>query len=324
MIIIFDSNIYELADCQINDEMEVTRHFNYLDKIISFVKSNKLCHTILCYSEEYNAIANFLDHPWNQYHQQTKALTCYNILPIVYRNLFELFNYENISRSNPFSPAIPLFDIKYCSKNSELCYNEFLKHISEIKENKALEYHVFMGTANYNLSTPLHFELNGIQFDIEPIMNIEDEDVINFSNGYRNLLMANGCIQPSLDNPLPNKDWCKNYETIQKNLVENGHDKIEIYRQIVKEVALRNGYVRDDAVSAYNSSSDHIRDIYNSQTNPIVYISADIEHGGVEVCNQNGQHQGEYTYIGTKRTPSDKTKRHDILIPGVKKRIHRK
>lgn len=35
--IILDSNVYEMADCQINNDEEQIKHFNYLQNLIDFI-----------------------------------------------------------------------------------------------------------------------------------------------------------------------------------------------------------------------------------------------------------------------------------------------
>ena len=306
--IILDSNIYELADCQIGKEDAELKHFKYFSNIIDFVKE-KQHNKVICSSEEFEAISNMHNHPWNQYGAASKSVTQYNALPILFNLFLKLIDYDKLT-TNELLPAKPLVEIRHCSLNNEQCYKEFLKHISN--SNECI---VFMGTANHNLPTPLQFEVNNQIIEIEPIMDIENENVIYFSNGFRKWLMIENHISPSLKKPLPNIERCKNYESLQKRMLKDGYNAKEVYRKIVKEVALRNGYIKDNEVSAYNSSKSHIRDIYNSQTKPIVYISADVEHGCIEVCNNKGKHQGEYTYCGERRTPPDKTGHHDIMIP---------
>ena len=48
-------------------------------------------------------------------------------------------------------------------------------------------------------------------------------------------------------------------------------------------------------VSINNSA---IREIFNSKTKPMIYLSIDFEKGAFEVCNHNGKHVGEFSYEG--------------------------
>lgn len=305
---IFDANIYELADCQIGSFKDELEHFNYLSDIIDFIKKEKL--RVVCSLNEYLSIVNMKDHPWNQYKNKNdcKNLNIYSALPMVYFDLMNQISFEEGDESK----IKPISLLNYCSSNKCICFNEFLKHIAFLKSSN--QYAVFIGTANYNLDTPLKFELNDKEFDVEPIMNINDDDVKNFSPGYRNFLLCNIDIKPTLKNPLPNSDFCKQYKTWQENKINIGEPSENTYRKAVHEVALRNGYYQNERLSHLNSNSGVIRDIYTSNSKPVVHISADVRHGRIEVFNSLGKHQGEYSYIGKQLNPPDPEGKHDIKV----------
>lgn len=299
---IFDSNIYELADCQLNSFEEELKHFKYLSDIIDFTKDNNF--KVVFSSNEYYAIVNMKTHPWNQYGSLSE---CSALIATFY----DLMGLSELKENTETSVSL-ISSLKYCSVNSCACFNEFVNHIAFLKNSN--QYFVFMGTANFDLATPLKFELDGKEFDVEPIMNINDDKVVNFSNGYRNLLLYDKDVKPTLENPLPNSDLCKQYKDWQKCEIERGQDYKIIYRKAVYEVALRNNYHFDECLTNLNSNSGVIRDIYTSNSKPIIHISADVRHGRIEVFNSSGEHQGEYSYIGEQKKPPDTKGSHNIRV----------
>ena len=314
MNVILDSNIYELADSQYLCEKEIVNHFEYLIGLIDFLKKNNLKNNVLCSLDEYCAISNMENHPWNQYSIESKPVHQYNMLPIVFKDFLQLINYDNDIKQNLLLPAIPEFEMKYSSRNNSVCHNEFLKHITEIE--KISEYIVFMGTANQDLSTPLCFKKsNDDKIYIEPMMDVNDINVICFSEVYRNLLLIDRNAKPSIDKPLPNADICECFYKIKDDMIRNGGNRVGVYKKIVHEIALRNGYYENTHLSSLNSTDNKIRKIYTSNSNPTIHICTDVMHGTIEVCNHIGKHQGECSYSGEYFPNSkDTTGRHDIIV----------
>jgi uncharacterized membrane protein YfhO len=60
------------------------------------------------------------------------------------------------------------------------------------------------------------------------------------------------------------------------------------------------GYVFNEKVTKINQTKNAIREIYNSRTKSIIYLSIDFEKGAFEVCNYRGCHLGEFSYEGEK------------------------
>lgn len=310
--IILDSNVYEMADCQINNDEEQIKHFNYLQNLIDFIYEKCTSSKVLLSLIEFEAIQNLQEHPWNQY----ESLQQYNSLPILYQKFWHIVDCYNFIDSTQTEMPTAISSIKYNSQNDALCYKEFLKHISLIK-GEPQNYIVFMGTANYKLLTPLKFLLNNqFEYELNPIMDINNEDVMLFSEGVRMLLLQNRSNKPTIQKPLPNEDLCSSFLNWQnKNII--GLDKnarISLYRKVVNEVALRNGYIKDKTLSKINSNAGKIRDIYKSNSKPTIYISADIENGAIEVMDNNGKHLGEYTYLGKKNKEPDRSGKHNIKL----------
>ena len=305
---IIDPNIYELADCQKKDEESINVHFDYLNKIIAYFQQKG--DLFIVSQNQYGLLYSLIDHPWNQYPSNTSQ---FNAIISIYRDFMYLINYDLLSLFDKNSPAIDDQRINHSSYRDSLCYNEFLKQITEIINNKN-DYCLLMGTANFIKGEKLYF--NGGKNVIYPINDINDEEVLFFSKGYRDLFINEHSVHPSLNNPLPNGSFCSEYKNIAEKQIHNGDDKIIVYRKISKEVALRNGYSFNKELSSINSNDSKIRDIYSFDSK--IHISADVEHGGIEVFDNNGKHQGEYHYDGIlKPNSKDKKGTHDIIIKKI-------
>ena len=132
----------------------------------------------------------------------------------------------------------------------------------------------------------------------------------------QNMFISN-IIKPSINSPLPYKDLCKNYYNLQKDLINKGHDKLEVFSDVAKEVANRNTYIINKKISnknknKSNNSKKSKREIYDSDNK--MYISTDFESGCFEYYNSKGKHQGELSYTGTKLSYRDETGNHDINV----------
>lgn len=138
----------------------------------------------------------------------------------------------------------------------------------------------------------------------------------NISFFIRNNLFMQNIINPSLNNPLPNKEICEEYFLLQREMITSGYDTLNTYSKIAKEVAMRNRYIYNRNVSVKNKSKNSIkskrREIYDY--NKKQYVSTDFESGCFEVYNKNGIHQGESSYIGDLISPADNTGSHNIIV----------
>ena len=296
--IIIDPNIYEMADCQKeknNDQENEIIHFSYLCDFIDYIKNNNF--KIALSLSQYESICFPDEHPWIQYKSH---ITLYNAIAIAYQRMINCpidFELSPIFDAN--KAANDKCNINHSSNNNSKCYKEFLKQITSAI-GQLNDYSVFMGTANWSLGDELIFNIND---KIKVIGNINDQNVLYFSDGMRQLVLSKSNLSPTLMNPLPNTYLCEKYKDLQDEMIRKGEDKIAVYRKIVKEVALRNGYVKDKRLSSHNSKNNSIRDIYSY--NSAIFISADLENGAIEVFNRSGVHQGEYHYNG-KMSPGSK------------------
>ena len=115
-----------------------------------------------------------------------------------------------------------------------------------------------------------------------------------FSSG--KLIRSEAIEMPSLNSPLPNIQLCSGYSIIREKIIKDGKADNYIFSKLGREVAYRNGYVFNKELTKINNTA--IREIFNSQTDPIIYLSIDFEKGAFEVCNHLGIHTGEFSYEG--------------------------
>lgn len=312
MNIILDPNIFELADSQ-TSENDMVVHLSYLSNLLEFLKERCKSHKILASQEEYCVLCVFCDHPWNQYDGN---LTIYNVLSPIYQGYTNLMTFcDDCLVSFHTKEVVVLNRLNECSKKDGVLYKEFLRHLYCKRGSK--EHVVFMGTANHGMEPPLRLQAKDEIFDFNTVLDINDIEIKYFSNAYRQIIM-NEILVPTLINPLPNSDLCSDYLNIQTQYIENGEDKICIYDKVGTEVALRNGYRIDDELSKLNSKSnaesEKVKRKIFSHSKAKVFLSIDFRHGLFEVFNHNGEHQGEYSYVGEKIHEADTSGKHDIKV----------
>lgn len=77
------------------------------------------------------------------------------------------------------------------------------------------------------------------------------------------------------------------------------------------KVAEMNGWCYDEKITKLNQNSGQLRYIFSSTDHftdfPTAYLSLDMEGPelGFELCNKNGDHQGEYSWNGSHKDPKD-------------------
>ncbi len=140
------------------------------------------------------------------------------------------------------------------------------------------------------------------------------EEIKNkFFEGEKYLNFDWGNWQPNKDFPdnlLPFKEvsdvYVQNFREQTRNM-SRGEIK-SIINKAGKIVAIINGYKFDKEVSGINEKGAK-REIYSAgESNHIIYLSVDFEHGGFEVCNHTGEWQGEYSFSGKNTSnPKDKS-----------------
>lgn len=129
-----------------------------------------------------------------------------------------------------------------------------------------------------------------------------------FSQG--EMIKENSVKPPTILSPLPNNMLCSEYSKIRENAIKCGQADKSLFSKLGREVAYRNGYLFNEEITKINNTA--IREIFNSKTKPIIYLSIDFEKGAFEVCDFNGNHKGEFSYEGIQTGKSKAN--HNIKI----------
>lgn len=163
--------------------------------------------------------------------------------------------------------------------------------------------------------SPEYFNLNVKRIkNVYFINNFEKEIDSNIAKWIikKEEILIDRLIKPTIENPLPNIDFCSQYKDVQNELIKGEKQRIPIFLGIGTEVANRNGYIEDKELERLNNGA--IRKIFRNMLNKSIVISIDVEHGAIEVYNSKGRHQGEYGYTGSQEKMRDNSGRHDIKV----------
>lgn len=125
-----------------------------------------------------------------------------------------------------------------------------------------------------------------------------------------NDLFVQNVMKPTVRNPLPNIELCQRYLRVQRDLLNSGVDKYELFSKVAREVAGRNTYVYNKILSVKNGKSVK-RAIYSSRSS---HLSVDFEKGCFEVYNTRGEHCGERSYTNEVLSEKDASGRHNIEV----------
>ena len=223
---------------------------------------------------------------------EIKPKTSKQLQDLKVSNLRKLLGYvriEDISSGNS-SAELKSFNFS-CNDNGKF-QQDFINYCSYLEKNNE-EVLLFFSDENQqdkNQSNNFYFV-----FDIYKDLDSSIGKLISVENP---IINQNAIIKPTLQNPLPNSELCKDYKQVCKERTKGQSDKKSIYIAVCTEVAFRNGYESNDKITKINRSNDHIRHIFSSKGKKIVYLSADVENGGIEVCNEKGVWQGARSYTG--------------------------
>lgn len=179
--------------------------------------------------------------------------------------------------------------------------NEIIKNNIECLFLLSIPNHI--STIEQNSTSKLYFVKN-ISGEIDSKITDMIENEIH--------LKESGKIIPTLSTPLPYKDLCDSFYSLQQYMLSNGLDRMSVFKKVTREVALRNHYTLDKDVTRKNNTSLHHREIYTYKKEQ--YISSDFESGAFELCDKKGKHKDEITYIGEFQNKQDKTGSHDIIV----------
>ncbi|CAD6882449.1 hypothetical protein [Methylomonas albis] len=112
---------------------------------------------------------------------------------------------------------------------------------------------------------------------------------------------------PTLNKPLPNLKLSNEFVDLAKfraDLNSHSHEgKLALIQSIADRIAKLNGYKFNPNLSTSNQiKSKSYRKIYESicENGKKIYLSVDFEKGAFELCNHEGEHQGEIKFDGEK------------------------
>lgn len=270
-----------------NDFYEEIEDDGYIDKLINFIEyffNLDISIFFPSYSTEYS---------WAEQ----------NMLAVIRRKILKTGKYEILDSSLVTPSTDSSYDQLHFSE-------EFIGQINYLLENNNdVVIPVVPNKHKLNIKLPKDnvFIINHIYCELES----------NISHFIQNEIFMQNIQSPTLSAPLPNKELCKDYYTVQKNMIAERNDKYGTYSKVAKEVAGRNKYIYNKAISLKNKPKSKKadrkkREIYNF--NKKQYISTDFESGCFETYNSSGKHQGEFSYINDRISPPDKTGKHDIII----------
>lgn len=299
MRVLLDPAMYEPGINQSSEE--ITAWLTYLNDVLGLL--SKLNIKVAMSAKAYDASYSFLEHPWSTING---CLTISTFLKTVYMSFMMAVDCDFLREGSDCTALTP---IQYSPHSSNYCFDCFLRDVAVTRN----ECPVFLGIINHSLQSPLEFrDQAGTEFAVDAISDINEDKVLLFSDGYRRLLLAEHTAKPSTHNRFPNSDLCTRYDELQQKAFEEGFDRVSVIRIFAKEVALRNNYIKDADLTALNSSSSHIRDVYRSEETDVL-LCTDVRHGRFEAFNRDGVHLGEYTYSGAYISNScDSTGAHNL------------
>lgn len=310
MKILLEPSIYELTDFELEQNstqqyIYQAQHIKFLSDILEYISNQKEegCNIGLLFTQnQYYNLCNLYSHPWNQYTNLTNKNQITNTFAKIMSIPFRTTNVENSE------PAIPNHLLKHSSNT--LNYTDYCRQISYVYTND-VDFVVFYGRLN-KYDSCVHYSLNNDIISFVPICDISE----HFNESIRKILLSNKKyqIKPTEQSPLPNTELSEKYIKIRNELIKMGLDKIDVYRKVGTEVALRNNYHYDSNLTSINSNSGCIRHIFKSNYSPEIYLSIDVRHGNFEVCDSLGHHIDEFTYDNIPQKKHDSTGKHDIKL----------
>lgn len=270
----------------------------YLDELTEFI-DKYLIAKYLKTTDFLNLLCMLSKDPMGEYRESCEFKD--SIVRKIFRCLDDTF--ENDATANEqlrISEYLSMFTL---SHRKDL--QDYTKNVFSIMNRGKNEYIFFLSPNNFKWESPL------------PGTSHIVKDIFKEVGSYLSILLSTGSyikaesmFEPSLTNPLPNVNLCKEYSRIREQYIEKeGIDK-STYLALGQEVAFRNGYTFNSYLTKINNAA--IRQIYSSKGKTVVHLSVDVEHGAFELCDEAGHHRGEYSYEGKQIGP--KKANHDIKI----------
>ena len=277
-----------------NEQPEISEKFRYLYSVVNFI--DKYLDAKILYLEETLQLLQKLNKdPFSEYRETRQQKR--DIISMIWKHLDDV--------------TIELDDNKFTLKNMKLSSSDKGNELFSKKMNYAIQNDVecllFLSLDNQEYNETIPENIKTVKHIYKEVGSYIAE---LFSQGkYINI---KNFLQSTKENPLPNKKLCEGYTEIRNQLIKEGKADISIYLELGKEVAYRNGYEKDSYLTKINNSA--IREIFKKNVKNSWYLSTDVEHGAIEVCDEKGKHIDEYTYEGNAQNKKDITGKHDILL----------
>lgn len=276
------------------EKSETNENFEYLYSVIGFI--DDYLNAKIIYSNESIELLKILNRdPFSMYSQTRQRKN------EIIRKIWQQLDDNNIELDNS---EVQLNHIKLSSSNRA---NElFCKKLSYIIKNN-IDCLLFLSLDNHTYNETISENIKIVKHIYKEISSSIAE---LFSHG--EYINTKNFLQSTKNNPLPNKRLCEYYSIFRRELIKNGKADIPIYLELGREVVYRNGYEKDEQLTKINNSA--IREIFRKNIKNTWYLSTDIEHGAIEVCDEKGKHIDEYTYDGIAQNKHDPTGAHDIKL----------
>lgn len=277
-----------------NEQPEINKKFKYLYLVVNFI--DKYLNAKILYSDETLKLLQKLNKdPFSEYQATKQQKT--EIIDKIWKHLDDL--------------KIEVDDNKFVLENMKLSSSDkgnelFCKKMYYAVQND-VECLLFLSLDNQEYNETVPKNIKTVKHIYKEIGSYIAE---LFSQG--RYINKKNFLQSSKENPLPNKKLCEGYTEIRNQLIKEGKADSSIYLELGKEVAYRNGYEKDIYLTKINNFA--IREIFKKNVKNSWYLSTDIEHGAIEVCDEKGKHIDEYTYEGKAQNKKDPTGKHDILL----------
>lgn len=288
MKILLDPNIYVLDKSLVGNSEKELEHFDYFDKVISFV-SDFTSISIACSSQLYDQLIRLHDHPWNQYKgYKERSVT------VLQRKLMSRLDQDEFIDLSPITSATYTFAFNIPDDSD--CIEAFLKYINYAQHNNR-ELVIFMGKTNFHLSRPLSFTCDGITVIHNPIFDPYCDCHKLLCKLLKSSPMMH--IPPTLESPFPNIIICKELDEEFLRRLHNGENKEELIKMFSTEFALRNNYEFNHRLTMLNwRKSKSRRYVFKSEGRHNFYLSSDFESGGLELFDGSTTHLGQYSFSG--------------------------
>ena len=277
-----------------NEKPEISEKFKYLYSVVNFI-DKYLDAKILHSDETLQLLYKLNKDPFSEYRETRQQKT--EIISKIWQHLDDA--------------TVELDDNQITLKNIKLSSSSKGNELFYKKLNYAIQNDVecllFLSLDNHGYDEPIAENIKIVKHIYKEVGSCIAE---LFSQG--KCINIKNFLQSTKGNPLPNKKLCEGYTEIRNQLIKEGKADISIYLELGKEVAYRNGYEKDIYLTKINNSA--IREIFKKNIKDSWFLSTDVEHGAIEVCDENGKHIDEYTYEGNAQNKRDATGKHDILL----------